>query len=592
MFLTLIFKLTTFQKQELELTNNSSNKLSVIILANDTSSALFKATGHKTKALIPIHGKPMIDWVIDSFRANSNIGNIFVAGSEELERCAGMRHVTQRIPLDFNPLQNMFAAADLVKTLVQNEVGDHGGYLITFCDVLSLTSDILDIAIQNILNANADFHLHYIKKSLFSEEYQTKHDRWVPVDDELYLGSKLYFVKTFSQIKGLIETVSEIHRSRFETKSILQIIGDPNDTLSEIEHKISKRIGSKMKISVSDKPELGMGITTEQDLEYIRTKLKSPWGETKRRGVIIFNPNSGSGRSPSPVMQQMFGIKKRRFDENRNRSELMVHAKDYLKELGVDVELWPTKSAGHATELSSKAVDEGFDVIIAAGGDGTINEVINGMAKSKSVLGVLAMGTANVFALEMNLPAEIEAACEVIAEGKITIIDLGRAGDRYFSCMAGTGFDAHVIKKADSKLKRILGALAYPITAIAELLTYPFKKITVILDDQPIPRKGYWVVISNGKYYGGKMELATFANMSDGYLDVTIFKYKGVIPALAYILGILKNKTNQFMSVEQFQCKRIKIEKGRNSSLHVDAEYLCEAPVEITVVPASLQVIQ
>jgi len=574
------------------LSNTNSNKLSVIILANETSSALFKATGHKTKALIPIHGKPMLDWVIDSFRANNKVGDIYVAGTEELERCAGMRHVTQRIPLDFNPMQNIFAAADLVKTLVQNETSNHDGYLITFCDALSITTPILDEAITNIIDSNADFHLHYVNKKLFSPEYQNEHDRWIPVNDELYHGSSLYYLRSFSQIKGLLETIGEIHRSRFEAKSILQVVGEPTDSLSVIEGKLSKRIGATMKISVSDHPELGMGITTEHDLENIRSIKKSPWDDSHRRGVIIYNPNAGSGRAPSPVMQHVFGIKKRKFDDNRNRSDLMIHAKEYLKELGVDIELWPTNSQGHATELAREAVQKGYELIIAAGGDGTINEVINGMAESSSVLGVLAMGTVNVFALEMNLPSEIEAACEVIAEGKITTIDLGKAGDRYFSCMAGTGFDAHVIKKADSKLKRILGVLAYPITAIAEIITYPFKKITVLLDDQPIPRKGYWVIISNGKYYGGKIQLATFADMSDGYLDVTIFKYRGVLPALMYTLGILKNRTSQFMSIEQFQCKRIRIEKGRNTSLHVDAEYLCEAPIEITAVPASLRVIQ
>ncbi len=568
----------------------SSGKFSVIILANGDNSSLFKATGHKNKALIPIHGKPMLDWVIDAFRSDSRVGDITVVGDEELDRCAGMRHVSQRVPSEFNPLQNIVAGAEILRTMIQNETNDHAGYLISFCDAVFLTETSISETITRIIETQSEFHFHYVDKKSFQEEKYPLDHSWIALDDKEYSGSMIYYVHKISQIKGVIETLNEIRTSRSEFGGVLRAVKCEGKSLPEIEKEVSHRFREKTTISISNHAELGMGIDSPEDLYFASKTLLSPWESTYKRGVIIFNPNSGSGLAPSPVMQQILGIKKRKFDDNRDRSELMIHAKEYLSTLGVPVELRPTQSAGHATELAREAVEAGYDLIIAAGGDGTINEVINGMANSNVVLGVLAMGTANVFALEMNIPAEIEAACEVIASGKVTTIDLGLAGDRYFSCMAGTGFDAHVIKKADSKFKRFLGALAYPIVAVREFIFYPFKKITVKLDDQPIPRKGYWIMVSNGQYYGGKLSLATYADMSDGYLDVTIFKYRGVGPALIYLLGIWKNRMSSLMSIEQFQCKKIVIEKGRGASVHVDAEYLCEAPIEIQVAPQALRV--
>lgn len=569
---------------------DSSTKLSVIILAGGEKGPLYEPTGYKTKALIPIHGKPMLDWVIDAFHADERVGDIIVVGDDELDKCAGMRHVTQRVPAGFNLMQNIMAGVAFVRTMIHNESTDHSGYVISFCDAVFLTPEIISDTLTNIIDTSADFHLHYVEKESYKKAKLPTERTWIPVDGKEYTGSTIYYIRRFSQVSGLFETFGEIRNNRKDSRGLLRAIDCEGLTLAEIEEKVSKKINANLKISISPHPRLGMDVDKPADLELAEQLLESPWTSSYKRGVLIFNPNSGSGMQMSTIFQQIIGVKKRRFDDGSDRQDLMRHAQKYLYSLGVDVKLCPTKHAGHATEIARQAVEEEYDLIIAAGGDGTINEVINGMAKSSAVLGVIPMGTANVFAIELNLPIEIEAACEVIASGGVTTIDLGIAGDRYFSCMAGTGFDAHVIKEADSKLKWVLGALSYPLVAVRDFIFYPFKKITIRLDDQPIPRKGYWVVVNNGKYYGGKLPLATFANMSDGYLDVTIFKYRGVGPALIYLLGIWHNKMDRLMSVEQFQCRRVVIEKGRNTSVHVDAEYLCEAPIEISVVPQALKV--
>jgi len=569
-----------------------SGKLTLIILADSEKSDIALAVGKKNRATVEIHGKPMIDWVIESFRSDSRIGDILVVGDEELDRCASMRHVKQRIAGGNGVMQSILAMVGVFRELIQPEPQTHLGYLIVSADSALITPKIASESITQILATQSDFHFFCIEKKQYAHEKLRLDRSWTTIVGKHYAVGSVVYLRRFSYISSLFELFGELLTGAKLFPSVLKPLGLENRSFEEIISKMSDRIRGKFQITHTNEPRLGAMIETVEDLKIAEKMLISPWKKPFKRGIIIYNPQSGSGFQFSPILLQIVGIKKRKESESENRSELMISAQKYLKDRGIEVELYPTEYAGHATIIAREAVQNGCDLIIAAGGDGTINEVINGMANSSAALGVIPMGTANVFALELNLPVEIEASCAVIAMGNTMKIDLGKAGDRYFSCMAGTGFDAHVIQKADSKFKKFLGILSYPIVALKEFVVYPFRKITIKIDDQPIPRKGYWVVISNGKYYGGKLELATWADMHDGYLDVTIFKYRGIFPALVYILGMWHNRVDKLMSVEQFQCKKVSILKSHSVAVHVDAEYLCEAPIDISVIPNGLNVIQ
>ena len=312
---------------------------------------------------------------------------------------------------------------------------------------------------------------------------------------------------------------------------------------------------------------------------------------TTKKAALIYNPNSGKGLKLHPIILKAFGIIKRKNEATENRQELMAQVVDHLGNRGITTTLFPTKHANHATEIALECRNNGYDFIIAAGGDGTINEVVNGMVGGSSTLAIIPMGTANILSLELDLPVEIDEACERIIAGKIKTIDLGKVNNRYFTCMAGVGFDAHVINITDSKLKKVFGLLAYPLVMMREFLFYRFKKITLYIDDQPLPRRGYFVVISNGKYYAGKIPLATHAVLDDGLLDITILKHRSLLHIALYILGFWRNKIHTYESVEQFQGRTIRIDKKGNSDIHIDAEYLCKAPVTITIEPQALTVI-
>lgn len=566
-------------------------KLTLIILAGGEKGPLYEPTGFETKALIPIHGKPMIDWVIEAFHSQPEIGSIVVVGPEELEACASMRFVRKRISPGVNLLSNVLAAVHYVKSSIYEYRDQHEGYLFSFCDAVFLTPDIVRHTLTTIQERKADIHLHYVEKSSFEKEGLPAERTYIPVEDKHYTGSTLYYIKKFSLVKSMVDLFGKLRKNRKDPHGLLEALDCDGKSLTEIEQTLSARLTADVAISVSPHARLGMDVDKPSDLALAKELLTPPWPKTNRRAVIIFNPNAGSGIQLSPVLLQMLGIKSRKKAFNEDRMVLMKKAADYLQELGLDCELAPTEYAGHAGELARVYAEKGVDTVIAGGGDGTVNEVINGLVGTGSRLGVIPMGTANILALELNLPYEIQAACQVIATGNTLRIDLGNANGRYFSCMAGVGFDAHVIQKADSKLKKVWGILAYPLVCLWEFLFYRFRKIKVFIDDQPLPRSGYWITISNSKYYAGKLPFAPQADMTDGYLDVSIFKHRDIFHLILYIMGIWRNEVDKIMSIEQFQCKQVVIKKGKNG-VHVDAEYLQKTPVTITVEEQVLEVFQ
>src|SRR5215217_8334731 len=163
----------------------------------------------------------------------------------------------------------------------------------------------------------------------------------------------------------------------------------------------------------------------------------------------------------------------------RRGDHLKLYA-EILRAGGLEIEVWPTERPQHATELASLA---GSRLVVAAGGDGTINEVVNGLARD-ATLGILPLGTANVLARELRLPLDVERACEHILRGKRKRIDLWVATDREgvereFACMAGIGFDAKVVRAVTPRMKRYLRGLAFPLAAFKVLFTQELSPVEV-----------------------------------------------------------------------------------------------------------------
>src|SRR5881396_4090194 len=205
------------------------------------------------------------------------------------------------------------------------------------------------------------------------------------------------------------------------------------------------------------------------------------------------------------------------------RGERAKRFRRHLDAIGAECALKPTTAPGGGRALAAEAVREGFEVIVAAGGDGTLNEVLNGIGDepegfARTRLGVLPLGTVNVFAQELTLPAKLEPAWETIQRGCETRIDLpcveyqanGVGARRYFAQMAGAGLDARAIELVKWQMKKAIGPLAYVLAGLHAVLGAP-SKITAVAPGHSA--LGELVMIGNGRLYGGQFKLFPKADL-------------------------------------------------------------------------------
>ncbi len=307
---------------------------------------------------------------------------------------------------------------------------------------------------------------------------------------------------------------------------------------------------------------------------------------------IIFNPLAGRKTPLAFLGNKLLRIRKATHEKFKNMTECAQALSTALQKLGYDVEMCGTQGPCDAQRLSKEAVASGCELVVAMGGDGTINEVIQPLVNTKTALAVMPKGTANVFAQHLNLPLSIPAIAHTIAFGEKTLIDAGKLNEKYFCSMAGIGLDAAIIQSTDKFLKKILGGLAYFIVLLWELLFYPFDPILFTLDNSTEKNKAYLLIISNIQYYAGNLVLFPKANIHDGCLDVLAFKKKGFWTMLHFFYLLRTNKLRTYKHIHYFQCQKCDITGGHPFPMHCDAEYYGESPAVIEVVQNSLWIIQ
>jgi len=277
------------------------------------------------------------------------------------------------------------------------------------------------------------------------------------------------------------------------------------------------------------------------------------------------------------------------------RGEKSRRVRRFLEtKIGASVTLAPTQGAGDAKLLAARAAKDGFQVIVAAGGDGTINEVINGIGTSRVALGVLPLGTVNVFAQELCIPRQVAAAWAVIEGGHTRTIDLARAesngSTRYFVQLAGVGFDARAVRAASWELKKKIGPLSY-VWAGIKTLSGTHARIEVATNGHGSLGGGVAVLIGNGRFYGGRFALFPKARMDDGLLDVCMFEKCGYWDVLRYGRGILRGAHIDLGGVTYFQTERLECRAPSATPFELDGEDAGDVPVTFSVVPRALRVV-
>lgn len=258
---------------------------------------------------------------------------------------------------------------------------------------------------------------------------------------------------------------------------------------------------------------------------------------------------------------------------------------------GWDIDVRVTECAGHATVLAREAAASGARVVFACGGDGTVNEVVNGLVGSGSSLAVIRGGTSNVFASEIGVPWPLEKALGVLVDGDVWRVDLGMAGGRYFLMMAGIGFDASAVRHVSDRVKRPLGVAAYYLSAALELGRCRSHRVNVRIDDAAEREEDlYWLVLGNTRSYGGVIDITSRALADDGYLDAYQFGHRGLLWMIANLLFFALRRQNWARGVTFQRLRELEITTP-GVPVQVDGEYLGETPMVFRVAPQALSVL-
>ncbi|MEY2439055.1 MAG: hypothetical protein QOI34_440, partial [Verrucomicrobiota bacterium] len=246
--------------------------------------------------------------------------------------------------------------------------------------------------------------------------------------------------------------------------------------------------------------------------------------------------------------------------------------------------------AGEAELMARNAVSEGFEKIVAAGGDGTINEVVNGLVGSSATLGLLPIGTVNVFALELGLPTHNLGLCWNIIQGDTTrLIDLPSANGKYFVQLAGVGLDAQVVKETSLALKRNFGPLSYLISA-AQIASRRPPRLFIESENTSI-EEGSFVLVGNGRRYGGPFPFFKQALIDDGLLDVVVFKRLGYLEIIKYLQDVFFSSEIRLPEVEYFQTRYLRITSDQDVPVELDGDLVGNCPVEFELRERRLRVL-
>ncbi len=283
------------------------------------------------------------------------------------------------------------------------------------------------------------------------------------------------------------------------------------------------------------------------------------------------------------------------------RGEKAKLFRDRLATLGAQVTLKPTYAAGSGRLLAAAAVREGFQTVVAAGGDGTVNEVLNGIADEpegleRTQLGVLPLGTINVFARELRLPTAFDAAWKIIEQARETRIDLpqaefttdGRLERRCFGQLAGAGLDSRAIELVDWEQKKSFGPLAYVIAGFKAMRE---AKPRILVTSPADCVEGELILIGNGRFYGGSFELFPKADLCDGLLDVTVFPKVNWETLLRSGWGWLTTQIHSAAGCHTFQTESFTLTTTSAVAVELDGDNVGHLPARFSVRRRALRVL-
>lgn len=290
----------------------------------------------------------------------------------------------------------------------------------------------------------------------------------------------------------------------------------------------------------------------------------------RRKVALIYNPRSGRGKS---------------------KAQLLPRVLARLDDAGMEVTAQPTERMGHGIELAKQAASSSFDVAIAWGGDGTLNEVACGLFETSTALGILPGGTVNVLAREVGIPLKLERALDALASARVSRIPVGLAGDRPFLLMAGVGIDGEVVYRLKAGFKDALGALAFWLDGFRLLATNPMAPLRIRSGGREIIGTG--LIAGKIRRYGPRYFITPDAELHEPKLDVVVFKGANRRDYLRYLAGVIGRFHLKFQDIEHFKTDALTVEVIGDARvrLQLDGEPARYVPIELTVRDDALAVL-
>jgi diacylglycerol kinase (ATP) len=301
-----------------------------------------------------------------------------------------------------------------------------------------------------------------------------------------------------------------------------------------------------------------------------------------RNALLIHNPNAGYGGS--------------------RRRRLLDEARRIFSRAGIEAELTETTAPGHAVEIAQQACAQGRQLVIACGGDGTLNEVVNGLAGQNNghrvPLALLPGGTANILAKELDLPWDIPGAAKKLVEGEVKDVALGLATPlkepekkRYFLSVAGAGPDGMIVYSIDLNLKARVGILAYWWQSACQVFRYTFPHFRVVSGTQKLDAS--LVVVGRTKHYGGPFQITTEADLYADQFELMALTTRSGLRYLTLLPPLWRRKLRGIDGVHFWKENRIVCEPLGDNRVYaqVDGEPLARLPVEFKIVPRALRLL-
>lgn len=255
-----------------------------------------------------------------------------------------------------------------------------------------------------------------------------------------------------------------------------------------------------------------------------------------------------------------------------------------------EYEIAITEYAGHASEIAAKAKDDGVDMVVAVGGDGTVNEVARAIVHSNTALGIIPCGSGNGLARHLQLPINVKKSIEIINAFEVRDLDYGIINGYPFFCTCGMGFDAFISLKFAEAGKR--GPLTYIENVLREGLKYEPETYTVMADDETSLHKAFLISCANASQYGNNAYIAPQASMSDGLMDVIIMEPFTAFDAPQISIDMFNGTLDKNSRIKTFRAKSIKITRAHEGAIHYDGDPIMTGKdIDVRIVPKGIQII-